>query len=290
MKRLVFIVVAALLWSGSALAEEPATYREDEHGHRFRTVFDRHNRTEIGSGYRFVEGAARPTLNAGHRAAFAWDFPEEEIWWRLRHRFAHVSAHERATGWGLRFVLIDADYLRHDVSSWILVPGDSNLRIPGPFDIVVRWEIGGATLSTQRTDFVERWEVFELDFLLDFIRDERYRHRLAIGVTADYEIQQQSFHELTPLSGATALYGWENARGTFAFHAEARYDRWVSLTANETPRWGNRFRAMSTLEWTPVAINDQPLALYASGDFVARDGESTDVSATVGLRLALQNQ
>jgi hypothetical protein len=280
-------ILIVLLAPSAAAAQVQESYTSDAHGHAFQTSFDRHNRLELAAGTTLSDEGSAPTLGAGFRLAFSADFPDEEVWWQLRHQVLNTQFSTTESAWQTRVSLLKADYLRHDISSWITVPGDADLRIPGPFDIVVRWELAAATFAVENPTEVLLWEVFELDFLLDFIRDEAYRHRLAVGVTADYHLVENVRHELTPMSAATVLYGWEAASGLFAAHVEGRFGRQVMLTSSDDASWSTIVATTAHLEWTPIAINDNPLAFYSEAQFKALSSSPTSWQVFLGARFSL---
>lgn len=288
--RQAFAILLALLALAPASVAAQDAYDVDEHGHPFRVEFDRYNRLELSAAWSGTDAGSGSSLSAAYRTAFSLDFPDEEIWWRLRHELGGLTFQNGTNGWVGRVSLVHADYLRHDVSSWILIPfGEQDVRLPGPFDIVVRWELLALTTRLAALDAVEKWEVSEFDILLDFIRDANYRHRLAIGVTADYEIER-GVHELTPLSGATLLYAWERSDGLFAVEAELGYARLVELSAQSAPEWHNLGRASASAEWTVAAIVDQPLALFAQGDLVERSDEDLSWSVLLGAKFSFEGE
>lgn len=269
---------------------DPA-WRTDEEGRVFRVAFPPHNRLLVDYGAQTGRGHS-----LGHRAHLAWkttmglDFTAESIWWRLRHTVADV---EYTWGNGARRLeptALRADYLRHDTSSFIVIPGQRDIKIPAPFDIAVDFELGSFDLREEGGDWtLEQIDVAEVAIPLDFIRDPEYRHRLAIGPAAAYRVfpdEDAWRHELAPLTGAELLYAWESKDGLHQVDLRARCVDAVSIGGEGD--WNLGCDARARAELIVLSINDQPVSVPAEVEIseVFSDTDELAWSAWIGVRLS----
>ena len=244
-----------------------------ETGRPFQVAFPRHDRLVAGITARGGDGlGVAPGVELGWRVASFLPFSREEIWWRLRHQILELKLHPIGEGLGgavLGAMLVRGEYLRHDRSSFVVVPtGEgSEVRLPAPFDVALGLVVGRLELETGTggTPRLAWARVVEVDVLMDFVRDPSYRHRLAIGASGRYDIARVEsggwHHELAPLSGAAALWSWESATGLFSARLEARGGARFAMGSGADGGWGWGWRAQGELEWVVAAINDQPLSL-----------------------------
>ncbi len=296
----IFAAVAVLLMGASAevFAKPPlaptaseSAYELDELG-PYRVAFPPHRRVvgELG-GTRAAAGQLGTVVGLGLHLSFDADFPDEEIWWRLRH---HSNA-RLYPGLGLaRVELVNADYLRHDTSSYVLIPAERDIRLPAPFDIVVMWSLGGADLDVAAGggEAFRALTVGSLRLMADFVRDPTYRHRFAVGAPARYDIafdEAETRHSLAPLSGLSLFYGWESPRGLFQFSglAETAYVSDI-VAGSPDPRWRWRADASARFEWIPVAVNDFPLSVFADATWTYdHAAKASEYGAHAGIRASV---
>lgn len=298
-------VGAALLCAPSVLfaqgAEEPAVAEYAEHPQTkrpYRVAFSWHDRLVLESMTTAWDGAAG-SLPWGHvgaswRFSFGLDFPEEEIWWRFRQETVALQYRlpVDSASWSGRLRLIEAEYLRHDTSSFILIPAKRDIKLPAPFDIAIDWRAGDAFWD--QTPQGPRWrriDIGELAALADFVRDENYRARLALGPMARYRLDREGdvwAQHLVPLSGATLRFGWENARGTFLWRGRVNglYDATLR-GRGASPQWGWQVEGATEAELVLVALNDHPLSIPVGFEVSAHEHDAWRPSwaATIGLRL-----
>ena len=277
-------------------------YMVDDRGRRFRVAFPLYDRLSIEGNTGFSPlGEGRNPAQVGGRLrsdlSVSLDFSEDEVWWRMRHKLLDTSLARtgEAEAFRMQGTVLEARYLRHDLSTFIVVPAANDFRLPGNFDIALDYTLGrydftfgGGSLSSQRIDVVD------LSFLMDFIRDESYRHRFAIGMASWYHATPGDLwqHEISPLTAGKILYGWDQKDGLFRFYTEAICG--AALTVNtevvDAPMdWGWRCRSLLEMEWTPLAISDAPLSipLEVRADFPFEDRDAFDVRATLGIRWSL---
>jgi hypothetical protein len=301
--------------------EQISRYVRAENGLPFRVAFPRYDRLYAGILTPVWETRAGRGLDwfaaeFGLAVSFSLPFPQEEIWWRLRPHFLRTEVRgSLAEGWGFRLTGLEGEFLRHDLSSFILIPtGESSeIRLPAPFDVALEMQLGSLDVGI----FGGRWyltqaRVLEIDVMMDFIRDPNYRHRFAIGPSGWYDIRRLDApwrdggaseprwsHEFVPLSGGTILYAWESSTGRIA--AEARASCGAALTPArasasdgdpEPERWRAHCRGRASLEWIPLAVVDQPLSLpleisYGRPTLGETRADSPEFRIELGLRLSL---
>jgi hypothetical protein len=277
----------------------------DERGRVFRVMFPPHDRIFVE--YAAVGGLGHPLGEAdelSQRAGVAWkstvglDFASENIWWRFRHTFADLEYTWGAGGRRLEATAVRADYLRHDTSSFIVIPTAQDITIPAPFDIAVDYELGSFALaSSGSADNPEPWalrhvDVAEVALPLDFIRDPDYRHRLAIGPAGAYRISLETeplTHALSPLTGAEILYAWESNDGLYQVDLRARCMSSVTVGGPAEGRWDTGCDGRGRAELIVFSINDQPVSIPVEFDIADTFGAHDDLewSASIGLRLSL---
>jgi len=291
------IEVAAVKRPLAKVEETRDVWATDDAG-RFRVAFPLHNRLFVDAGtHQLVVDDAH---TAGGSYGFAWDFafdadfPDEEIWWQLRHTAVAVRWEPSSpAGWDLRVSLLEADYLRHDTSSYILIPARRDIRLPAPFDVAIAWKLGGGRFRLDAAEpSVIGWDVGEFRVMADFIRDPRYRHRLAVGAASRYRLSPTGdawTHDLVPLSGGAFLYGWENRRGTFEARLEGGAEYGAELVVGGDPIWSWSSRARLAVEWTPLAVNDLPVSVYVEANWERAFAQTPidEWGGRAGVRLAL---
>jgi hypothetical protein len=277
-------------------------YMVDEKGRRFRVSFPLYDRLSIEGNTGFSPiGEGRNPAQVGGRLrsdlSVSLDFSEDEVWWMMRHKLLDTSLARTggAEPFRVQGTVLEARYLRHDLSTFIVVPAANDFRLPGNFDIALDYTLGrydftfgGGTLNSQRIDVVD------LSFLMDFIRDETYRHRFAVGMASWYHATPGDLwqHEISPLTAGKVLYGWDHKDGLFRFYTEAicGASLTVDTEAVDAPMdWGWRCRSLLEMEWTPIAISDAPLSipLEVRADFPFENRDAFDVRATLGIRWSL---
>lgn len=271
---------------------DPA-WQTDERGRVFRVTFPPHDRLLVDYGVRRgPTGAAEQRVHAAWKTTLGLDFAEENIWWRFRHTFAELDY-----AWGdgpnrLEATAVRADYLRHDMSSFIVIPTERDIKLPAPFDIAVDWELGSFDLREDEGEWsVDRVDVAEVAIPLDFIRDPEYRHRLAIGPAGAYRVfpgDEPWRHELAPLTGAEILYAWESNDGLYQVDLRARCTNAVTLGGESSGRWNLGCDGRARGELIALSINDQPISIPAEVEVAHGSSAEDDLewTAWIGLRLS----
>ena len=275
-KILMFLAMILL-----SVESEASDYIVDAQGRELRVAFPPHDRFVLQSSW---SETGDIQLGVDVRFEAAWDFPDEQIWWRLRHRglvATYLAASETT-----RFSLIEGDYWRHDTASVILIPGDINFKIPAPFDVTAGYQLlsgsaQGDSLTTLRTA--------SFRFGADFMRDPAFRGRLAFAFFGRHDIEfdtdvDADTHRIVPLSGGEIRASWESANGRFRAGAQAECGYGVEL-AGENQQWSWRCGGEAEVEWIFAAINDLPISIPVQGSWAWQDEAEWEVHA--GLRLSV---
>jgi hypothetical protein len=284
-------VIAALL--AVALAAQPGDpcVATDAQARQFAVCFDPGNRLEISLG---GAGGAREPFAGG-----ALDLAAAVRWRRdVRTRAGALEWLADQTLGEARVLLTGPDgearaveglawrgtFVRRRSSPFVLVPGPRPLRLPFPFDVGLRVEVGGVSWDAARSgDY--RLAPIRSALLLDLARHGRLR-RLAFGPEVSWGVRiregEETIHEIVPFTAGVLDLRAESGDG---LHAVALTFRGGSALA--LPGGGEGFLEGSlTLERVVLAVNDRPIALYASG--AVRGGASgRGVEGSVGLRAAL---
>lgn len=300
-------VIASTLLAHQALAGQSddvsqpgrqGDYAIDGEGREFRVAFPLYNRISFETNSGYSRAASRDpgqfALRVRTELGGKLDYEDDEVWWNVRHGLFDTSIW-RAPEDGrvqLSATLLDARYLRHDLESFIVMPSLNDFKFPANFDIAVDYQLlrVDARVGQGQGRTIERMDVAELAFMADFIRDESYRHRLAIGPIGWYYATPGELwtHEVTPLSGGRLLYAWDQRDGLFRVRADATcgYARVSTIEVDAPVTWRGRCRAEGLLEWTPLAISDHPVSipLQVNADVPLDNPDALDVQATLGLR------
>lgn len=295
-------------WAGSTPDADDSRYLIDDRGRSMRVEFPLHDRLVLDA-----YGARSSSRSAGHgetaaslgmalHHSFEVSYPDEEIWWRLRHRWFGLRATRTGGEYQLGTTLLSGTYMRHASNSYVVITSADDLRFPTPFDLAFEYDIFDATFDRSSQPLVSA-QVAEFAFLLDFLRDSTYRHRLALGPLMSYGIDRldrpeglededyRLAHSFVPASGGRLVYGWENRAGRLAIDGRLQCAATAVLIDQEMD-WHRLCSAQVKAERVVLAITDRPLSVFIEGALQeAPDrpelGPPLRWSATVGLRLSL---
>lgn len=285
---------------------EGQNYIIDDAGRPIRVVFPLHHRLAAdafasASSSAQLPGPIRTGLRLSLQHSFQRDFPDEEVWWHFRHTWLQTAATWAGTGLTLNSTLLQGTYLRHDKSAFVVVPSAANLRFPAPFDVAFEYTLLDVEFD-QNTTTLTSIDVVTFAFLLDFIRDPSYRHRLAVGPVLSYGLWRDDVepagedealwtHSFIPMTGGRLAYGWESSTGRLAAGGQAQCAAEAALF-DQALNWRRRCSLTASGEWTMLAINDRPINLiFAASADEGRQRIEPDTglhwSASLGLRLSL---
>jgi hypothetical protein len=261
------MLLAATLVASLALAAEPC-WGTDEDGSSYRTCFEPGEALEIGLGgaRRFDDGASAPNAFSA-RWAIRWrngrtsrSKPESD--WLFEHRLLDGGAQfqpwtgsrERRE---LSGVLYEGLFQRHVRDGFILIPSRSPVRLPFPFDVAARLTLGGYQRRVQEGPGY-RLDVLKTALLLDPLRSDDGRRRLAVGIEGAYTFRHDGTdieHELSPFTSGVLDLAVESDDGAWVARFQGVMG-WVVMTGGEG-RW--RGSAEARLERLVLAVNDRPL-------------------------------
>ena len=286
---LLSFAIFAIARPGLAAEGTVSDFATTEDGRRYRVQFPLHDRIELNV---LGRSGAKSEYRLAWKDSTILAFPEEAIWWNLRHVFASV-------GWTLsddvhstNFELLRGDYLRHDEASHILIMSYEDIRFPANFDIGVQYSFANGQYRNEPFNGrLERLRTADITLLTDFIRDENFRHRFALGVNAYHQMEKNTDgawqHEISPLGNAVAIWGWESARGIFAVQARIE-GGWVAQgVSNDEPSWHFQSGGALSGECALVAVNDAPIGLIWDVEMKHNALDGVEWEAGVGLNLAL---
>jgi hypothetical protein len=247
-------------------------------GDRLRVRFDPGERLILAAGAESLAGdvaglAAAPAfaievglLLRSERPAPGWD-----VYWKRNHEIARLRLHPAAgiRGAAIEGALYRGIFLRQSREGTLTLPVTPPIALSLPFDVGVLVEVGrlhGALAPEAGGPPVDAGIVYG-EVLADFWRSRQPGRWLTLGVGGRYEIGHQRDvtgalqrdHRVSPMTTlAVALHG-ERADGLAAggVRAEASH-RWSNVRG-----WERAYRVDADAEWTPIAANDRPVALFA---------------------------
>jgi hypothetical protein len=285
-------VPAALLALALAAQAGDPCVGTDARGRAYALCFDPGNRIELTlggvggdrephAGGALEVGAAVRWRRDVRTAAGAIDWLVDQTLGEARALFASGEAELRAAD-GL---LWRGTFVRHRQSPYVLVPGPRPIRLPFPFDVGLRVEVGGASWDADRPEDA-RLAPIRSALLLDLGGRGALR-RLAFGPEIAWGVRVQegrsAVHEIVPFTAGVVDLRAESRRG---LAVAALSFRGGSLLA--VPGGTEGFvEGRVTVERVVVAVNDRPVSLYASA--AARGGASgRGFEASAGVRAALR--
>src|SRR6266542_2104845 len=218
-------MVAALLALALAAQAGDPCLATDERGRTFALCFDPGNRIELSAGG--AVGDREPQLGGALdlRAAVRWRRDVRSrtgaLEWMLDQTFGEARA---------LFAAGDAEpiaasalawrgtFLRHRGSPFVLVPGPRPLRLPFPFDVGLRVEVGGASWDAARRHDVTLSPIRSA-LLLD-VAGHGVLRRLAFGPEVSWGVRvlehAQTVHDIVPFTAGVLDVRAESRDGLHA--------------------------------------------------------------------------
>jgi len=260
------------------VATSPPVWITNAAGASYRVRFDPGDRFILAAGAETLAGdAAGLTATPGFaleiglllrddRPAPGWD-----VHWKRNREIAHLRLHPMAgtSGAAVDGALYRGIFLRQSREGTLTLPMTPPIAMSLPFDVGVLVEVGhlhGALWPEAGGPPVDAG-VFHGEVLADFWRSRQPGRWLTLGIGGRYEVGLQRDpaealhldHRVSPLTTVAVALHSERADGLAAvgLRAEASH-RWSSARG-----WERAYRADADAEWTPLAANDQPLALFA---------------------------
>ncbi len=289
---------------------EPAAWREDEKGRRFRVGFDPGSRWLFGLGYGLRYGSSPATgdgegdgrgqfalalLDTGLAMRHIVDFPAERVGYKLYHQGLRSRVWFDAGAVSqFETTLYAGRFMRWSRDGQIVVPSTPPKRIPFPLNIGMQAEIGQLQLTQSDTGYGAEIGVTKAEVLLDFWRQRRLGSHAQFGFGPSYDIwldgheQLQVEHVIAPFTRASFGFHHESTDGHHSIDCSVAGSYAVAVDAG----WGWRFRAQADYEAILLAVNDLPLSAY--GQVAYRFAErpvptrgTHDLRASAGLRFAV---
>jgi hypothetical protein len=243
-------------------------------GGRFAACFDPGNRLSLT--------AATDGFGGGVALRHEIHFDDEpDLVWKLEHEgldatydgFSHAFAG----------VLYRGRFLRHARDGHIVIPIGAPKKVFLPFDIGalvevgnLRWRAGqDATLGVVKTAA-----------LVDLSRSADFRRRFALGPVASWDVDLArtsvaiTEHRIAPFSALLAEVHVESDSGLTILDLRGE----AGTAWHTAGSWQRHLLAEASLERVVLAVNDRPIAVYATARY---DYETSEALAAVGLRFVL---
>jgi len=178
-------------------------------------------------------------------------------------------------------VAYDLRLVRHIDEGYVMVPAPRPFRLPFPFDVGLG--LSAAELRWEREAGTWRVDTLRVAPLLDVAKHGAVFYRLAFGPELAHAVaggrEAPARNLLLPFTGGVLDGRFESSDGLWIGTLIARAG--VELEIDGP----SRFAAMGTLELerTLIAVNDNPLAVFARGAFEKR--ERWTLEAHLGARM-----
>ena len=274
----------------------------DAAGAHFRVRFDPGERLILGAGAESragdlagLDGAPGFAVEVGlllrgERPAPGWD-----VHWKRNHELAHLRLHPTGgvAGAALEGALYRGLFLRQSREGTLTLPLTPPRALSLPFDVGVLVEVGRlhGALSPEAGGPPLDAGVFHGEVLADFWRSRQPGRWLTLGVGGRYEMGLQRDgagalaidHRVSPMTTVAVAVHGERADGLAAGGLRGELSqRWSSARG-----WERAYRVDADGEWTPIAANDRPVALFAlvTGD-TAPDLPRPELRVMAGVRFS----
>lgn len=291
-----------------AAAPDPAIWRVDEAGRRFRVAFDPGTRWMVGGAWAPGRlgadggGAAAGAIETALSVRYALPFPEDDVLWKHTHEVLAtrlwLGALDATGGAPLvTATLYRGTFLRWQRDGFVTLPTSPPRRLSLPVNIGFDAVVGRFETAPPGTGLAATVGVVRAEVLFDVWRVPRLGSYAQLGIGPAYDIWLPGSwespsaigvaHLVTPGSGAsfTVHHEWANGRQQVEARVEGAW-RWSSHAA-----WGAAVGALARYEVIWLALNDQPVSAFVETawryDALLPADAAHDVRALAGLRFAL---
>jgi hypothetical protein len=188
-------------------------------------------------------------------------------------------------GFGHRFdgVLYCGRYLRHARDGHIVIPVGAPKKVFLPFDVGALVEVGRLRV---RPGGLSTLGVVKTAALIDLSRSRDFRRRLAVGPVASWDVELARSpvavvdHRVSPFTALLAELHLESSSGLTSCDL-----RGEAGTAWQSSRgWERTLAVEAALERVVLAVDDRPIALFATGRYDRAAGETL---VAIGVRIVL---
>ncbi len=284
-------MVAALLALALAAQAGDPCVATDARGRTFAVCFDPGNRLELSAGGAWGgrEPFAGGALDLG--AAFRWrrdirlrggtlEWLTDQTFGEARGLFRNGDGEPRAA----EGLLWRGIFVRHRQSPFVLVPGPRPLRLPFPFDVGLRVEVGGAAWDGAQPHDV-RLAPIRSALLLDLAAHGAVR-RLAFGPELSWGVQirrgEQTVHEIAPFTAGVIDARAESRDGLDVVAFTFRGGSALAVPGSAA----GFVEARLDVERVVVAVNDRPVSVYGSA-VVSGNASGRGFVASGGIRASV---
>ena len=268
-------LVGAALLASAGNARADSCVGTSSEGHPFPACFDPGNRLTVSAA---TDGFG-VDLALRHTITFE---DEPDLAWKLEHDLLDVqydSFTDRFAG-----ILYRGRFIRHSRDGHVVIPfGDPPRKLPGRFDIGALFEVGDLRWHGNGDATLE---VVKTAALVDLAHTRDFKRRLAFGPVASWNVEMMRSpiavvdHRVAPFSSVLAELHLESDNGLTLFDAHGE----VGTAWHTGGGWRTQWLAEASLERVVIAINDRPVALFASARY---DSSVSDAIAAVGVRFVL---
>lgn len=299
------LLFAASSLASAALADDSDEYRTDpKTGHSYRVRFDPGDGANLRAGMRTTyDGALSygPTVAFDITARSLSGDDDSSTTWEVAHHGLGVVFQPQAgdAHRTLDLSLYGVLARRHTRDPAITIPTLPPTRVAFPFDLAFELELGRAALRNGAAidgSPLPVWDItpVESKVYLDPLRSRRRGHMAALGFGPRYDVRvidpdgdTRTVHAIAPFSDVELRLRFEDQAGLVAWEGSAEA---MPMWTSEGP-FALRAEAHTALQRVLLAIDDQPIVVFVSGDYAYRNDPGPtprhEVRATLGLTLRI---
>jgi hypothetical protein len=250
---------------------------EDEQGRKLRVDFDPANRFYVDTGFAVDTDTSSVTSSSGF-VGTGWTVrhgcdANDTDCWKSWHRFLEARVYPGVLdGAGRTPVdtrLFRGRYVAFLEHPYIVRPGTGG-KLPVPFNFGFTVDAGGFAIPNHTQNPGYEVNVIDAKLLLDFWRTPSLKTAVQLGVGVRYDIwlaQQEDKvspeHQLAPFTAASLFVHHESRSGRHLWHMGVdAIPFWSNLRG-----WNTTASASARYQWVFLAVNDQPVSLYADASF-----------------------
>lgn len=248
-------------------------YLEDELGRSLRVDFDPATRFFVETGWAADAWQSDLQGSSGF-VGTGWSVrhgcnPEDSDCWKSWHRFLEARVHPGRLDPAGRTMtsaqLFSGRYIAYLDRPYIVRPGTGG-KLPVPFNFGFSVEVAGLDIPDHAVTPGYMVRVIDTRLLLDFWRSPSLKTAIQLGVGIRYDIwladqgeKLSPEHKLAPFTATSLLLHHESRDGRHLWNLQLDANpNWSHLRG-----WSTSASAGARYQWIFMAINDQPISLFA---------------------------
>jgi len=263
----------------SAVERYEDDYFYDGNNRRMRARFDQGNRVLLESGY--LSRWFLPTWRNDRAGCLALGMDlrsgcrdSSRDCWKVWHEILSArltpGPHTGHTWPATDALLFGGRYIRYFADPYVTLPSAPARKMLIPFNVGFSLRVGGLHVPTQTV--LPGWdlEVIDTRLLFELWRSPSLARTAQLGVGIRYNVYLKEYpegtgaeHILSPFTATSLRYHVESARGFHSFDALVDAQPFWS----DRHGWSMGVDARARYDLVVVAVNDQPLSLYASAGY-----------------------